>query len=113
MPAYVIAQVTVRDAATYQRYRELAPISIAAYGGRYLARGGATMTLTGGWQPTRLVVVEFPSVGEARAWWDSPEYAEAKSIREASADAQIVLTEGLTSEAAAAITAAASPAARR
>ena len=103
MPAYVIAEVTVRDEATYARYRELAPPSIAMYGGKYIARGGSTETLTGSWRPARLVVLEFPTMERAREWWDSPEYAAAKSLREASADADIVLTDGLSAAASASL----------
>jgi uncharacterized protein (DUF1330 family) len=103
MPAYLIAQITVRDAATYDRYRELAPPSIAQYGGRYVARGGTTETLEGTWRPKRLVILEFPSVEQARAWWASPEYAPAKALRQSSADADILVVEGLTREASAAL----------
>ena len=95
MPAYVAVQIDVRDAATYERYKELAPPSIAAYGGRYLVRGGATTTLEGEWSPARFVILEFPSVDLARRWWDSPEYAEAKALRQASASTQMLLVEGL------------------
>jgi uncharacterized protein (DUF1330 family) len=103
MPAYVIAQIIVRDAATYDRYKELAPPTIAAYGGRYLVRGGMTTTLTGAWRPTRLVILEFPTTERAREWWDSPEYAAARSVRETCADAEIVLVDGLSSAASAAL----------
>jgi len=103
MPAYVIAQITVRDPATYERYKELAPPSIAAYGGRYVARGGLTETLEGNWRPKRVVILEFPSLERARAWWDSPEYASAKTVRQASADAEILLLEGLSAAASAAL----------
>lgn len=95
MPAYVAVQIDVRDAATYERYKELAPPSIAAYGGRYLVRGGATTTLEGEWSPARFVILEFPSVDLARRWWDSREYAEAKALRQASASTQMLLVEGL------------------
>lgn len=95
MPAYVAVQVDVHDAATYERYKQLTPPSIAAYGGRYLARGGATITLEGDWSPARFVILEFPSVEQARRWWDSPEYAEAKALRQASASTQMLLVEGL------------------
>ena len=95
MPAYVAVQIDVRDATTYERYKELAPPSIAAYGGRYLVRGGATTTLEGDWSPARFVILEFPSVEQARRWWDSREYAEAKALRQASASTQMLLVEGL------------------
>jgi uncharacterized protein (DUF1330 family) len=95
LAAYVIVQIDIHDAKTYERYKELAPPSITAYGGRYLARGGRTDALEGEWTPSRLVILEFPTMERARAWWASPEYAEAKALRQASASAQMVAIEGL------------------
>jgi uncharacterized protein (DUF1330 family) len=95
MPAYVVVEVTVKDAETYERYKQLAPSSIGLYGGRYVVRGGATEVLEGTWSPARLVLLEFPSVERARAWWNSPEYAPAKALRQASASTDMVLVEGL------------------
>jgi uncharacterized protein (DUF1330 family) len=95
MPAYVVVEIAVHDAKTYERYKELAPPSIAAYGGRYLARGGATEALEGKWNPPRFVILEFASVERARAWWSSPEYAAAKALRQASAETRMLLVEGL------------------
>jgi uncharacterized protein (DUF1330 family) len=103
MPAYLIAQVTVRDVAMYERYRELVPPSIASYGGRYVVRGGATVTLEGSWRPSRLVILEFPSVERARDWWDSPEYAPAKALRQTCADTEMLVVDGLSSAASAAL----------
>ena len=103
MPAYLIVQITVRDAETYARYRELAPPSIAAYGGRYLVRGGTTETLEGIWRPTRLVILEFPTVERAREWWASPEYAVAKALRQSCADTEMLLVDGLPTDASAAL----------
>jgi uncharacterized protein (DUF1330 family) len=99
MPAYIVVDIEVQRPAEYERYKELAPPSIAQYGGRYLARGGATEVLEGTWQPTRLVILEFPSAKDARAWWSSREYAEAKALRQACARTQMVLLEGLTAPA--------------
>ena len=95
MSAYVIVQVEIHDAATYERYKTLAPPAIAAYGGRYIARGGATEALEGDWAPSRLVILEFPDMDTARAWWASPEYAEAKAMRHASARSEMLLVQGL------------------
>jgi uncharacterized protein (DUF1330 family) len=103
MAAYLIVQITVRDAATYDRYKDLAPPSIAAYGGRYVVRGGTTETLEGTWRPKRLVILEFPTVERAREWWGSPEYAVAKALRQTCADTEMVLVEGLSTEASAAL----------
>ena len=95
MPAYVIVQINIKDPATYERYKELAPPSIKTYGGRYIARGGRTETLEGDWAPARLVLLEFPDMNAARAWANSPEYAEAKALRQRAADAEMLLVEGL------------------
>jgi uncharacterized protein (DUF1330 family) len=95
MAAYVIVNVTVRDPARYEEYKRLASPTVPAYGGRYLVRGGAVEAREGGWSPSRLVILEFPTVERARAWWDSPEYAPAKAVRQSCADTQLVITEGL------------------
>ena len=95
MPAYVVVDVTVEDPATYERYKSLTPGSLAPYGGRFLVRGGTTETLEGSWDPQRIVILEFPDVEAARAWWASPEYAEARALRQASARTQMLLVEGV------------------
>lgn len=95
MTAYVIIQIEVTDPALYDEYKKLAPAGIAAYGGRYLARGGRTVTLEGDWAPQRLVVLEFASVERAQAWIDSPEYGPAKAMRHQAARTQMVVVEGL------------------
>ena len=94
MAAYVVVDIAIQDPATYERYKELAPASIAAYGGRYLVRGGTTTPLEGGWRPERRVILEFPTAAQARAWPASSEYAPARALRHASADARMVLIEG-------------------
>ncbi|MBP7694798.1 MAG: DUF1330 domain-containing protein, partial [Anaerolineales bacterium] len=81
MPAYVIVDIEVTDPAVYEEYKKLAPAGIAAYGGRYLARGGRVETLEGEWAPKRLVILEFDSVERAQAWISSPEYGPAKALR--------------------------------
>jgi len=95
MPAYVIADVEVIDAVDYEGYRQQVPATIAAHGGRYLARGGQTRTLEGNWSPKRCVILEFPSLAQAETWWASPEYQPLRAIRERSTRSNIVMTEGL------------------
>jgi uncharacterized protein (DUF1330 family) len=95
MPAYVIVNITVRDPVRYEEYKRLASSAVTAYGGRYVARGGPVEVREGEWTPARLVVLEFPTVEQARAWWDSPEYAPAKALRQSCADTQLVIAEGL------------------
>ena len=95
MSAYIVVDITITDAILYEEYRRRAPASIAKYNGTYLVRGGATATLEGTWSPKRLVILEFPTVEQASAWWNSPEYAPAKEIREQCADANMLLVEGI------------------
>ncbi len=76
MPAYLIADITVHDPVAFEEYRKLVPATVAAYGGRYLVRGGKTEVLEGGWSPKRLIILEFPSMARAQEWYNSPEYKE-------------------------------------
>ncbi|MCI0606626.1 DUF1330 domain-containing protein [bacterium] len=95
MPAYVIVDIDVQDLILYEEYKRLAPASIAKYGGKYLARGGATEVLEGVWIPKRFVILQFESVARAKEWVNSPEYAPAKNLRHQCATAHMILTEGL------------------
>ncbi len=95
MPAYVVVQITFEDPVRYSEYRRIAPPSIAVYGGRYVVRGGACEILEGSWLPPRLVVLEFPTVERARAWWASPEYAPAKALRQECASTEMLLIDGV------------------
>jgi len=94
MRAYVVAEITIHNPEAYERYKKLVPASIAAYGGTYLVRGATTTTLEGMWDPARFVILEFPDGDAARAWWNSPEYAEAKALRQSCADTEMLLVEG-------------------
>ena len=94
MAAYILVDITINDPQTYERYKLLAPASIAAYHGKYLVRGGRTEVLEGDWEPSRLVILEFPGVEEAKAWWDSEEYAAAKALRQSCAATEMLLVEG-------------------
>jgi uncharacterized protein (DUF1330 family) len=94
LAAYVIANVTVKDPVRYEDYKRLVTPSLQTFGGRFIARGGKVEVLEGDWLPNRLVIVEFPSVEQARAWWHSPEYAEAKAIRQATSDGTLLILEG-------------------
>jgi uncharacterized protein (DUF1330 family) len=94
MAAYVIAEVEVTDPATFEEYRKGVPATIAAYGGRYVVRGGALESLEGGWNPKRLVLLEFPSMEQARRWYGSPEYRDLLAMRLRSTNSRAVLVEG-------------------
>ena len=95
MSAYLVVDIEIHDRERYETYKRMAPPSIALYGGRYLTRGGETAVLEGDWTPKRFVILEFPTMEQAQAWWSSPEYAEAKALRQSIATTRMVLTEGL------------------
>jgi len=95
MPAYVIAETDVHDEAQYERYKAAAPASIAAYGGSYVARGGELAVLEGDWNPKRVVILRFEDLETAKRWYASPEYAEARKLREGAAHMNLVAVEGL------------------
>jgi uncharacterized protein (DUF1330 family) len=94
MPAYVILDIEVTDPDAYTAYRERSGATVEKHGGRFLVRGGDPATVEGGWAPQRIVVLEFPSEEQARAWYDSPEYQEILPIREANATSRAVLVQG-------------------
>ena len=95
MPAYVIGEVEIHDPDAFKEYAKLVPATIAQYGGKYLARGGAVEAKEGGWNPKRIVVLEFPTMDQARKWYHSPEYAPVLRIRLKAAKARLILVEGV------------------
>ena len=95
MLAYLIADIEVTDPVGYDEYKKRVPAIIAAYGGRYLARGGASEVLEGTWWPKRSAIIEFPNLASMKAFWESPEYQPLREIRERSAKSNLVVIEGL------------------
>lgn len=95
MPAYMFANIHVTDPVRYEEYKRLAAPSVAAYGGRYIVRGGPAEKLEGVQDINRIVVLEFPNMERARAWWASAEYATAKVLRHECATAEMLLVEGM------------------
>ena len=95
MPAYLIAEIDITDPVAYDDYRKLTPAAIEKYGGRFIVRGGQVDSKEGDWNPSRLVVVEFASMEQARKFYDSPEYAPALAIRKRAAKSRLLLAEGV------------------
>lgn len=95
MAVYVIGDVEIVDREAFAEYREKVPATIAAHGGRYLARGGTTEPLEGSWSPQRCVILEFPDMDRFRAWWSSPEYAPLRALRMRSTRSRLIVTQGL------------------
>lgn len=94
MTAYMIFDIEVTDPEGYKEYIKLAPESITLYEGKYIVRGGKHETIEGDWQAKRLVMLEFTSVEQAKAWLNSPEYAPARSLRHLYAKTNAIVVEG-------------------
>ncbi len=95
MPAYVIVETDVHDPEQYERYKVASPGAVASGGGRFVVRGGELAVLEGDWHPSRLVVLEFEDLEAVKRWYASPEYQEAKKLREGAAKLNMVAVEGV------------------
>jgi uncharacterized protein (DUF1330 family) len=94
MPAYIITEVEIHNPKEYENYRTMVPASLEKYQGKFIVRGGKKEPLEGDWNPERIVVLEFPSLELAKAWWASPEYAPAKALRQRTSNAKMIVIEG-------------------
>ena len=95
MSAYVITDVEITDADLFGQFFERVTSTVEAHGGRFVARGGEIEVRLGSWAPTRLAILEFGSMEQARAWLDSPEYTALDDLRSRAANINMVVTEGL------------------
>lgn len=92
---YIIVQLDVHDAEKFEKYRALVPATIEKHGGEYLVRGGAFEKLEGEEPLGRVVVLRFPSYAQAKAWYESDDYAGPKAMRHAASSANAILVEGV------------------
>src|SRR5580693_9852528 len=99
MAAYLISDITVRDRAAFEIYRTRAADAIHTYGGRYLARLGKVQVLEGSWNPNMIVIVEFPNLEQARAWYRSTEYAFALEVHDKALSRNLILVDGVSQPA--------------
>jgi uncharacterized protein (DUF1330 family) len=95
MAAYVISEIEPRALVLFERYRALAPATIARYGGRYFVRGSASEMIEGGPPVKMIVVLEFPSMAQAEGWYESADYAEARAISKSALKRRLILVEGV------------------
>ena len=95
MAAYVVVEVEVTDPVKWEQHWQMVPPSIQKYGGRLLVEGGAAHTLEGTRSPKRFAIIHFDSIERAKAWWGSPEYRDAKRLRQASARTEMFCLEGV------------------
>lgn len=96
MAAYImIDRLSVTDRDRFSAYPVAAQAAVQRYGGRYVLPHAAQIeALEGNWKPNRVILIEFSDVEEARQWWNSPEYAEAKAIHRQATISNIILVDG-------------------
>jgi uncharacterized protein (DUF1330 family) len=94
MAAYLLVNIEITDPAGFDAYRKAVGATIAAYGGRYIARGGGTQVLEGEWTPRRVVILEFPDIARLKAWYDSPEYRPLIELRQRTSKGDLVAIDG-------------------
>ena len=96
MAAYVmIDRLSVTDPEAFSSYHSLAPAAVTAHGGRYvLPHGTEIEALEGNWTPNRIVLIEFEDAEQAKQWWESSDYAEARAIHHDTTISNIILVDG-------------------
>jgi len=96
MAAYSITDVEVLDADAFAHYREVAGPAVARYGGRFLVRGAEPVVAEDEWPSgQRVNVIEFPSMEQLKAWYDSPEYAPARAIARKALRRRLLFVDGV------------------
>ena len=95
MPAYIIVETDIHDPEQYEQYKAASPGAVAAGGGKFIVRGGELAVLEGDWSPSRLVVLEFPDLDAAKAFYESETYVEARKLREGAANLRMVAVQGV------------------
>ena len=95
MSGYLIFDIDITNPEKYEEYKKMVPPTLEKFGGRFVVRGGRVEPLEGNWSPKRIGVIEFPSVEQARAWWESQDYAPAKKLRQEASKTKMLIVEGL------------------
>ena len=93
--AYIIANVEVTNPEQYEEYKKLSSIAMKAHGAEVCVRGGEVQVLEGDWSPKRLVVLKFPSLDAAKAFYETAEYRAARRAREGAAVMRMIAVEGV------------------
>jgi len=93
--AYIIANVQVSNAEQYEQYKRLSSLAMQAHGAQVCVRGGAVEVLEGDWTPERVVILQFNSLEQARAFYASAEYGAARQARQGAAVMRMVLVQGV------------------
>jgi uncharacterized protein (DUF1330 family) len=95
MPAYMIVTAKISDRESFiSGYGAAAGALVEKFGGKYVLRGPGAELLEGEWgDGASMVISEWPDKETAERFWNSPEYAEAKKLRDGVAEVQVLLIE--------------------
>jgi uncharacterized protein (DUF1330 family) len=96
MPVYFVAEIQeIKDQASYLEYIESVEMIIQRYGGKYLVRGGNSVTVSGGWKPIKLIVIRFDSIEKLQECFNSADYREIAPLREKATVGRAIAVEGI------------------
>ncbi len=95
MPAYIIGRIEITDPETYRKYVEAVSDVVARHGGRYLVRGGWSQVLEGSMPDRRTVCIEFPDREAALGWYEAPEYAPLRELRQSASIGDLLIVDGI------------------
>jgi|HubBroStandDraft_6_1064221.scaffolds.fasta_scaffold963472_2 uncharacterized protein (DUF1330 family) len=94
MPAYaVFIRERVRDESALEDYRKLAKAAFAGHPVKFLATTGSSETVEGA-EADKVLLLEFPTIDDLRAWYFSPAYREASKLRHQGGDYRVLFLEG-------------------
>lgn len=99
MSAFLICDVEVTNRDKLKEYLELSEHTLAPFGGKFHAQAGKIEVIEGDWNPKVIIVAEFPTMENAKAWYNSDEYSAALAVKPAAMNRKMIVTEGLVSGA--------------
>ncbi len=98
MAAYLVVEAVITDREKFMAYAQRVPELVARFRGEYIVLGGTQEALEGDWGDVRLVVHRWPDMASARRFWNSPDYAEVRKLREGAGEFRVMLLEGRRKE---------------
>ena len=96
MKAYLVLDFTIHDLGSFREYIEKVPSFIEKHDGKYIVQGAAPTPMEGDWRPERMVILEFPARGNAKAFLSDPEFQDLLAIRHQTTTSNLVLVDGCT-----------------
>ena len=95
MSGYIIAHVQVTNPTQYEEYKKWSTLAMKAHNAEVCVRGGQVQLLEGDWAPERVVILKFPTFTAAKAFYETPEYLQAREARAGAAVLRMIAVEGL------------------